>query len=123
MPDIQTEKAWVVFSGQTEISYLKFLRRGFKHCFIVLKRGDHWITLDPLAHKTEIELHYLPRQFNLPEWLTQRGHTVVETLFQQAPMKPLPVSIFTCTETVKRILGVHAWRVFTPWQLYKYLTA
>ncbi len=117
------EKAWVVFSGQTEIPYLKILRNGFRHCFIVLRRGDHWISLDPLAHKTEIELHYLPDDFDLPYWLEARGHTVVETEFKKAPLKPLPLALFTCVETVKRVLGVHDRRVLTPWQLYKHLTA
>ena len=119
---MRDEKAWVIFSGQTEIPYLKVLKTGFRHCFIILKRGDHWITLDPLAHKTEIELHYLPDNFNLPDWLKKRGHTVVETKLKAAAMKVLPLSLFTCVEAVKRVLGVQSWKVMTPWQLYKHLT-
>lgn len=119
MPD----KAWVVFSGQTEIPYLKILREGFRHCFVLFRRGDHWISLDPLAHKTEIELHYLPENFNLPHWLEERGHTVVETEFKETPLNPLPLALFTCVEAVKRVLGVVSWKVMTPWQLYKHLTA
>lgn len=120
---MRDEKAWVIFSGQTEIPYLKVLKTGFRHCFIILKSGDHWITLDPLAHKTEIELHYLPDNFNLPDWLKKRGHTVVETRLKAAAMKVLPLSLFTCVEAVKRVLGVQSWKVMTPWQLYKHLTA
>ncbi len=123
MPERMHEKAWVIFSGQTEIPYLKILRDGFRHCFIVLRRGDHWISFDPLAHKTEIELHYLPDNFDLPDWLRTRGHTVVETQVTQARPRPLPVALFTCVEAVKRVLGVDSWRVVTPWQLYKHLTA
>lgn len=123
MRDLKNERAWVVFSDQTEIPYLKILRDGFRHCFIVLRRGDHWISLDPLAHKTEIELHYLPENFDLPEWLKTRGHTVVETELKKPHLRPLPLALFTCVEAVKRVLGVDEWKVLTPWQLYKHLTA
>ncbi len=122
MHNMNEEKAWVVFSGQTELSYLKLLKNGFRHCFIILKKGDHWISLDPLAHKTEIELHYLPQNFDLPSWLKKRGNVVVETKLKAAPLKALPVSLFTCVEAVKRVLGLHSWKVLTPWQLYKHLT-
>jgi hypothetical protein len=123
MPEVLNEKAWVVFSGKSELSYLRLLRHGFRHCFVVLQRGDHWISLDPLAHKTEIELHYLPHDFDLPNWLKGRGHTVVETRFNKAVLRPLPPALFTCVEAVKRVLGVQSWKVLTPWQLYKHLTA
>jgi hypothetical protein len=122
MPE-SAQRVWVVFSGQTEIPYLKFLRRGFRHCFIVLKRGDHWISLDPLAHRTEIELHYLPEDFDLPAWLNERGHTVVETDLRRVALAPLPPALFTCVEAVKRIVGVTSWTIMTPWQLYKHLSA
>ena len=120
---VMREKAWVIFSGQTEIPYLRLLRNGFRHCFIVLRRGEHWITLDPLSNKTEIELHHLPEDFNLPEWLQNRGHIVVEAELKKSHLKPLPLALFTCTEAVKRVLGINEWRVMTPWQLYKHLTA
>lgn len=115
------ENAWVVFSGQTELPHLKLLRPGFRHCFLILKRGKHWVSLDPMSHVTEIGLHLLPDNFDLPNWLKDRGHTVVATSVQKAPKKALPPTLFTCVEAVKRVLGVHNWKVLTPWQLYKHL--
>jgi hypothetical protein len=43
---------------------------------------------------------------------------VVETRIRPAPRRPAPLRPYTCVEAVKRILGLHAPWVITPWQLY-----
>ena len=48
------QNAWVVFSGQTEISWLKFLRPGFRHCYVLINDGERWTSIDPLSHITEV---------------------------------------------------------------------
>lgn len=118
---IDDSKAWVVFSGQTDLPWLWVLRRGFRHCFVILRANDKWISIDPLAHKTEVGLHSLPSDFDLPSWLKNRGLTVIETDVRQAPKQSAPPMLFTCVEMVKRILGMHDWRILTPWQLYRRL--
>lgn len=117
----ETHKAWVVFTGQTDLPWLWVLRRGFRHCFVVLKTQDRWISIDPLAHKTEIGMHALPSDFDLPSWLEKRGLTVIETEIRSAPKCVAPPMMFTCVELVKRVLGLHDWKIITPWQLYRQL--
>lgn len=116
------QKAWVVFSGETDWPFLKCLRRGFRHCFVLLHDGRRWVSLDPLLNHTEVLVHDLPPEFNLPAWLTYRGLKVVEAPLNHAHRKPAPVMLFTCVEAVKRVLGLHAGFVLTPWQLYRHLT-
>lgn len=115
-------QAWVVFSGQTELSWLKILRPGFRHCYLLLNDGDHWITFDPLSNYTDINVHPLPPSFNLPLWLSARGYTIVRAplrrVKKQAPWMP-----HTCVEAVKRVIGLHARFILTPWQLYRHLIA
>lgn len=115
-----TPKAWVVFSGQTDMSWLKMLRPGFRHCAVLLNDGHKWITLDPLSNYTDINVHHVPLEFNLPQWMRDRGHTVIAAPVERA-MTPAPWSIFSCVEAVKRVLGIHKRMIFTPWQLYRHL--
>lgn len=119
--DRTQETALVVFSGATDLTYLKLLKPGFRHCFVILRTPDRWISIDPLAHMTQIGLHTIPNGPDLPLILQEHGLTVLETSLRDAPLATAPPMLCTCVEMVKRILGIQAWRVMTPWQLYKYL--
>lgn len=115
------QKAWVVFSGESELFWLRWLKPGFRHCFLLLNDGQCWVSYDPMSHKTEILVHHMPGFFNLPEWLENRGHIVVQTELEQAPQRSAPIALFSCVEAIKRALGIHNIFIFTPWQLYRYL--
>lgn len=115
--------AFVVFSGDTEIRWLKaFLKPGFRHCFLIFRQGGQWVSFDPLAHRTEIRIHGdLPEGFDLPGWLAEGGHILAPARLTEPPARPAPFMPFTCVEAVKRVLGIHRRRILTPWQLYRYL--
>jgi len=113
-------KAWVIFSGQADLPWLKILKQGYRHCYILLNDGQRWIAIDPLSNYMDVSVHDLPRDFNLPLWMKNHGHIVMPATIsrhdKQAPWMP-----FSCVEAVKRVLGIHERFIFTPWQLYKYL--
>lgn len=116
----QNIRAWVVFSGKTDLPWLRVFKRGFRHCYAVLHDGARWITIDPLSNYTELTAHDLPKDFNLPRWLSQRGSLVIEAELKRPPYEA-PWMPFTCVEAVKRILGLHSRFIWTPWQLYRHL--
>ena len=113
---------WVVFSDETDLLFLKCLRRGFRHCFVVIRDRGHWISYDPLAHYTELALVDVPETFDLLGWLSAQGMRVVKVPPHICPkQRILPPVMFTCVVAVKRIIGMRGWWVFTPWQLYRVL--
>ena len=114
------QQGWVVFTGQTDLPWLKLLKPGYRHCFALLNDGTHWITFDPLSNYTEIAVHHVPVDFDLPRWFSMRGMQVVKADLKRIK-RPAPWMIFTCVEAVKRVLGLHKIFIFTPWQLYRYL--
>jgi hypothetical protein len=118
---LRQQRVWVVFTDETEIAWLRLLRRGFRHCFVLIHDGRHWITLDPLSHRTEVVVQEMPPAFDLPGWLKSQGHVVLRVRAQEPARKPAPLMLFSCVEAVKRVLGVRARLVLTPWQLYKFL--
>ncbi|MDH5723024.1 MAG: hypothetical protein OEY94_06855 [Alphaproteobacteria bacterium] len=117
----EDHEVWVVFTSQNELPYLKYLKPGFRHCFVVMCDGQRWVSVDPLAHHTEIYVQERHRDFDLPKWLEQEGHVVVKTQIRKS-FRPAPLMPFTCVEAVKRVIGIHKRKILTPWQLYQYLT-
>lgn len=113
---------WVVFSGDTDIRMLRLLRKGFRHCFIMMLQGGRWIMIDPRSNRMDVALLPHPAKFNFPRYFTQQGKTVVKIAAVQTPDKMAPLFPLSCVETVKRILGIHARFVLTPYQLYKHIT-
>ena len=114
------QRLWVVFTGQTDLRWVFWLKRGFRHCFVVMHNGSCWVSLDPLASHIEVMVQDIPADFDLPQWLKSQGHEVMEASPARHD-RPAPVMPLTCVEFVKRILGVHKRFIFTPWQLYRYL--
>jgi hypothetical protein len=118
----QYDSVLVIFSDRTELWWLRWLRRGFRHCFLALNDGRHWITCDPLAHRIELVVQPIEADFDLAAHYRCHGMTVVETKTAATPLRCAPIAVFTCVETVKRVLGLHRRRILTPWQLYRFLT-
>lgn len=116
------QNAWVVFTGETDWPWLRWLRAGFRHCFIIVNDGERWLSLDPLLNHTELQIyHHLPADFDLPEWLRSRGLRVMPALVDRRNRRPAPMMLFTCVEAVKRVIGLHSRMILTPWQLYRHL--
>ncbi len=115
-------RAFAVFCGQTDLAWLRLLRPGFRHCFLAINDGRHWLTLDPLATFMEIAVQPVPPAFDLPGWYRARGFIVVPAAIDRGRRRPAPWAPFTCVEAVKRALGIHARRVITPYQLFRHLT-
>lgn len=113
--------ALVVFSDQTDLWWLKCLRRGFRHCFVVLRLGDKWVAIDPMAHVLEVSLPDLPDAFDLAAWFRRSGLSVVETRVRPPVRRTYPPLYLSCVEVVKRILGLRCPFVITPAQLYRHL--
>lgn len=121
MKRVQEKTIWIVFSGDSTLPMLRFLKQGFKHCFAVILQNGRWVTIDPLSHYMEVNVQDIDESFDLPQWLGQRGHRVVQIVPKSPPRRVAPVLPFTCVEAIKRMIGMHSWRIVTPWQLYKAL--
>jgi len=121
MQDMMTIKeAYVVFSAQADLPWLKILKPGFRHCAVLINDGAHWLTIDPMSHYMDVTVHHVPVDFNLPLWMEDRGHKVVRAKVER-PIKAAPWGVFTCVEAVKRVLGIHSRTIITPHQLYRHL--
>ena len=113
--------AVVVFCGDASIPLLRWLRPGFRHCFVAVQQSESWIVCDSLAHRTDLTVLRERTPKDLAEWYRNSGLIAVQTATRRAPLRLAPLRLFTCVESVKRVLGIHAPWVFTPWQLHRLL--
>lgn len=115
-------RALVVFSGQTDFWWQRFLKPGYRHCGVLLECGQHWVIVEPLATHLHLRLLSVANP-DLPSALRRRGLEVLETSVHSSPRPFLHPGLFTCVEVVKRSLGLRAPLVHTPWQLRKKILA
>lgn len=113
---------YIAFSGKADVWWLRFLKSGFRHCFALVQDAGRWIVVDPMLHKTDINVAACESTFDLPQWLRARGYRVIRAPIFMSPPRALMPAPFTCVEAVKRIIGLRAPWVFTPWQLYRHLS-
>jgi hypothetical protein len=121
-PDNDPRRALLVFVDRPDCRWLRWLRPGFRHCFVVLRLDDEWLACDPLLHRLELQRLRLPADFDLATFYVERGHRVLMG-WTDAPTPPILPSLepLTCVSVAKRALGLRASRVLTPWQLYRWL--
>ena len=121
-PTFGDRHALVVFVDHTECCWLRALKPGFRHCFVTLQHGPAWLICDSLKSHMELTLLHPPEGFDLARSYANQGHrvllgrTALPTRRTVVPLAPL-----TCVTIAKRLLGVRAPRVWTPWQLFRHL--
>lgn len=111
----------VVFADATDLWWLRPLRRGFRHCFVALRTASGWVVVDPLSHLTAIAHFPLSQEFDLAAFYRRHGMVVVPVRFVSPDKRAAPFRPYSCVECVKRILGIRAGWVLTPWQLHRHL--
>lgn len=116
------EIALAVFTGKTDLPFLRLLRPGFRHCFALLPDGAGWIVYEPLSDRTEISrLGPIDRE-TLVRRFTNEGCTAVSWRIGPPRLRVAFPEPFTCVAAVKRALRVHAPAALTPFALYRNLT-
>lgn len=113
--------ALVVFADASDLWWLRLLRPGFRHCFVALAMPAGWVVVDPMSHGTFVAHFPGAQDFDLAAWYRLHGMVVVTVAPVSLERRVLPFRPYSCVECVKRILGIRAGFVLTPWQLYRHL--
>ncbi len=115
--------AVVVFSGETALWWVRFLKPGFRHCFVMLRRRGQWVYLDALSHQTHLDVIGPYPLRPLLKDLSRQGYRYRLIRPRTANKKAQAWRPFTCVEAIKRALGYHKPWVLTPWQLWQWIGA
>lgn len=116
--------------GDIKTWWSPFLKDGFKHCFLIHWDGQMWFRLEKCYGCFEVvPMLWIDRlfvgKFNLEPYYERLGYTVqVVNLDEREPEKLRVPQLFapnTCVEFIKDFLGISAYFVNTPYQLFKHL--
>lgn len=119
----EDDQAWVVFSDQAPVWWARFLKHGFRHCFVIQRCGARqgkaqgWWILDPYTHPPRMVRLPFPETFNLPHWLHHQGLIVMHS----AVLPLAGYQRWSRLSVIARSLGLGRLPLFTPWQLYRRL--
>lgn len=120
-PQAAGRRALVVFSGQTDLGWLRVLKPGFRHCFVAVEVGGGWVVVNPLCHVTDLAVVHGVDAEGLADGYRQAGLTVVPVRTRRPSPRSARWRPFSCVEEVRRILGLEARWVLTPWQLFRHI--
>ena len=116
--------AMVVFADRADCWWLRRLKPGFRHCFVALRHPPGWLVCDPLKDRIELTILDVPSSFDLPGFYVAQGHRVLlgRTAANRSEAEArFGIELLTCVAVVKRVLGIRAGSVQTPWQLFRHL--
>ena len=113
--------AYIAFSGETELKWLHLLKKGYRHCFVVLEFEESWCCIDPLSTYCDIQMVLKKHVSDLPLWLNFQGHDVCRVMLGKKSLTVRHFGILSCVSVVKRVLGIQKWWILTPWQLRRYI--
>lgn len=124
----QTAVWHVVFTHrESEYWWLRKLKAGFQHvqAWKSMRYGAQpgdlmWLRFDPCAALTAVDIVLEPE----PPWVKRTDMTVVVAQVardQHQVREHFTLGPISCVEQLKALLGIKAFWLRTPWQLYKYI--
>jgi hypothetical protein len=123
--NIQSERdVYIVYENNISLWWLKFLKKGFRHCYILVNYKDEniWIKLDPLSNIILLDMKRYVRNFDYINYLSTNSDIHLQKVkVGNILNKPMNLSIFSCVSFVKRFLGIRSNAILTPYQLYKFI--
>ena len=115
-------EALVVFEDRSDARLLRWLRPGFRHCFCLTGGDRRWTLCDPLKSHLAIASIDGLTAADLALHLGVPGRRVLHGMLATADISAGPgLRPLTCVEIVKRLIGLPARSVITPYQLYRRL--
>ena len=122
---MKLEQWYVVFTDyERETWYTRFLKPGYGHCYLVRWDGYNWIRVRPDLSKVHIEVLPVIESDAVEQVVLGNTAVLVEVPSEDLRIRlPWMVTIASCVEGVKAILGIRAVHILTPYQLFRYLVA
>jgi len=122
-PDAKLAHWYLIFTDVKRRRWWdRVLKPGFNHCYAMRWDGFNWLIVNPRSDFLEVEVSQIC-DHNLRNAAIGEATAVVSVLCQ-VPRGRLRSRFFagpvTCVEVVKSLLGIRAFFLFTPWQLYNY---
>jgi hypothetical protein len=124
LDDPGADIALVVFSHRTGIPWMRLLRGGFRHCFVLLRQVDgSWTLVDSLPNRIVVRPFDTQAIGRLLPRLARRGDRIVPVAPNRRPARrKRSMRPFSCVELSIRLLGFRSLNVLTTYGLFRSLS-
>jgi hypothetical protein len=112
-----TNDAIVLFQDGSQHWYRGLLKRGFRHCAIIIKTGDYWVLFDPNLGYVRTKV-MAPASYDMLSHYDKSKILAVRT-YVRIPANRSPFFWGNCVGVVQALLGISNPFIITPHQLYK----
>ena len=113
-------RALVVFHDTGIGPWSRLLMSGFRHCFVAIEQDGYWVVFDPQRGAPKISV-VAQADYDLRSFYLDCGFYAVETKTENKIFWSLLLPA-TCVAAVKRIVGLKNPWIWTPRQLYQFLS-
>ena len=118
-------KAYVVFCNSS-LSGLRIFKKNFRHVAVIIQNDatrQEYIQLNPASLRTTVEPSHIACIRMIHRGSIRSGVTVLKVAIPPSTGRKITFGLlpYSCVEVIKRVLGVRAWWIVTPYQLYKHL--
>ena len=114
-------KYYVVFR-QSNRPCLRWLKRGFGHCFIARNEyGKVWTVIQDARSHLDIRTH-LVEDYPTIESLAGENASIIVVDYEIEDRHRGHLCLFSCVEVCKAVLGIKKRFILTPYQLYRWLS-
>ena len=126
-PTTATEDWFIVFTrSKLDHWLIKRFPRSFQHCYAVKESagGQFWIVLDSRSSHLQSDIYAKMDYPHIRQLCNERsGDCVILPIRAKIDINQnrWTFCIFNCVEVCKSVIGVRAFWLWTPYQLYKYL--
>ncbi len=112
---------WLLYRDvSSSFAWRHLLKNGFQHVQAIRREGPYWLRVNPHLEFMDVELI---RSDCAPHALLENTHCqrVVALRRLHRWRTPHIFAPATCVEVVKELLGIRAWWMITPRQLFDYV--
>lgn len=122
---VGVQKWYVVFTdADHNYPFKRFLKKGFTHCYAILDEYDYYVRVDPVRCGLIVD-KIQKKETNIAQLIHQEDPAakIIGLEHQLNEDNNLFWSPINCVSIVNYCLGIkhRRFKIFTPFQLYKYL--
>ena len=113
---------WYVVFTQSKLNHwiFRLLNPDFQHCYMVREDYGLWVIVDSHSSYTEVRTE-LVEDYPHIRLLCPNSVILPVSVKIRANAYKWHLGINSCVDVCKGVMGISNWRIWTPYQLYRWL--
>lgn len=113
---------YLVYIDKDDLWWSKYLKAGYRHVFAIKFDGLFWIRMDLTIGYTDFDVLLYDYKDSIDDIVQDNATYQHVEVWRKTRYRSI-LAPWTCVEMMKSLLGIKAWWILTPFQLYKYIEA